>query len=77
LIKDNRQQTLQYFSNISTVREKCTKEQLSEIVDLYNQKNALNSSILRFPSNREDICPRRKKHMFLSFGAGGTALNSR
>ena len=43
MIKDNQLQTLQYFSNISTVRDKCTKEQLSEFVDLYHQKGASHS----------------------------------
>lgn len=32
----NEKDTLQYFSNISTVRDKCTKEQLGEFVELMN-----------------------------------------
>ena len=36
MAKANERDTLQYFSNVSTMRDLCTKEQLGEFVELMN-----------------------------------------
>ena len=47
----NEKETLQYFSNISDVRDQCTKEQLGEFVELMNHKGA-NSIVQKIESER-------------------------
>ena len=46
MAKVNKKETLKYFSNISSVRDLCTKEQLGEFVELMHQKG---STIMQRP----------------------------
>ena len=47
----NEKETLQYFSNISTVRDQCTKEQLGKFVGLMHE-NGQNSIMRRMDSEQ-------------------------
>ena len=59
----NQEETLKYFSNISTVRELCTKEQLNEFVEL--MKNQGEPIMKQMDDDRaflEASCPRRRRY---------------
>ena len=62
LTKVNHKDTLQYFSNLSTVRDHCNIEQLDEFVQLMHRKG---SSIMHQwdpqKEQKESSCPRRKR----------------
>jgi len=60
--KENVQKTLHYFSNLSTVRDTCTKEHLSEFVELMSKTKEPN--ILEFGKVGQHpflICPRKSR----------------
>ena len=60
-VMENQKETLHYFSNMSTIRDHCTKEQLSEFVQIFNKTGASDQIMRNLEIAKENKCPRQKK----------------